>query len=81
MLCGSPLKLSSSGTVICFSISSGAWPGKSVITVTWMSETSGKRLHGKRDERDHATRDEQQCHQHHEERLMQRKRDEPPDHR
>ena len=38
---GSPLSPISRGIVICFSTSSGAWPEKSVITVTCTSVTSG----------------------------------------
>ena len=39
--CGRPLRPISSGIVTCFSTSSGAWPGNSVITVTCTSVTSG----------------------------------------
>lgn len=39
---GRPARAVSMGSVTCFSTSSGARPGKSAITVTWVSVTSGK---------------------------------------
>src|SRR2546429_3804870 len=46
---GSPLSSISSGIVTCFSTSSGAWPGKSEITVTCTSVTSGNASTGSED--------------------------------
>ena len=39
---GTPASAISSGMVTCFSTSSGARPGKRLMTVTWVSVTSGK---------------------------------------
>ena len=45
--CGSPLSTVSSGIVTCFSTSSGARPGKSVMTFTCVSDTSGNASMGR----------------------------------
>ena len=72
---GSRRGATSSGMVTCFSTSSGAWPGKSEITVTWVSVTSGKRFDRQLLECGDARGDEEHQQQQDEQRLVQRERD------
>ena len=44
---GMPVSATSMGSVTCFSTSSAARPGYSAMTLTWVSETSGKASTGR----------------------------------
>ena len=77
---GRPLSPISSGIVTCFSTSSAAWPGKSVMTVTWMSVTSGKASTGSDLNAAMPAADEQDQQHHDQQRLVERRGDDAANH-